>query len=112
MAESTSMPSQATPKKVLLEFALLLLELWHGQAIEERFSTRLPQVKGDYLDRKLLAERWIEEDRDLLGFQFDVITNCLKYLDVTGTPKWEDETFLQSFAAGVVEPLYRESNKS
>ena len=115
-ARNASIPSHTAPKKVLLEFAILLLELWHSQTIEERFIDRLYQVQGDYLDRKHLAERWIEEDRDLLGFQFDVVTNCLKHLNVAGPqneePKWEDETFLQSFAAGVMEPLLRESNKT
>ena len=98
----------ASPKLAVLELAILLLELWHGQTIEKRFSNRLDQVQGDYLDRKFLAQRWLEEDRDLLGFQFDVVASCLQQ---ESDPAWEDEKFLRIFAANVVEPLYRESNK-
>ena len=102
-------------KKVLLEYAIVLLELWHEVSIEERFGDRLHQVNGDYLGRKHLTERWLE-DTDMLGFQFDVIANCLRHLqpssEGTTEPKWDDETFLQSFAVGVVEPLCKESNKS
>ena len=112
---NTSDRQQASkPKKVLLEFAILMLELWHGISIEERFSDRPSQVQGDDLDRKHLAERWLKED-DLLGFQYDAIGTCLEYYNVykvDGDITWEDEEFLQGFVAGVLEPLHRESNKS
>ena len=111
---NTSTAIAVPPKKVMLEFAILLLELWNAAPLEERFADRLDQVNGDDLDKKLLAERWIEEDRDhLLGSQFQVITNCLKYLHFYERDKlsWEDDDFLRSFTAGVVEPLYREANQ-
>ncbi|MCJ1325251.1 hypothetical protein MMC10_001913 [Thelotrema lepadinum] len=106
-------PSLSTPKKVLLEFAILMLELWHSMPIETRFPDRLAQIHGDELDRKSLAERWLE-DKDLPGFQFNVVGYCIKQLNVYRPGqelKWDDQEFLQSFVAGVVEVLAKEANK-
>ena len=109
--DANSQQQAPSPKKVLLEFAILMLEIWHGISIEERFPDRLNQVQGDDLDRKHLAERWLSAD-DLLDFQYDAINTCLQYYNVykiNGDITWEDEEFLQEFVAGVLEPLHRQS---
>ena len=102
------------PTKATLELGILMLEIWHGISLEDRFHDRPNQLKGDDLDRKQLADRWLRED-DHLNFQQDAVQTCLDCFNIYGAKgdiTWEDEDFLHSFVEGVIEPLYKASNKS
>ena len=54
-ATSLPLPRSTEPCHVLLEFGVMLLELWRGLPIEEEFANRLDQLDGDHLDRMSLA---------------------------------------------------------
>lgn len=102
--------SSKEPREVLFEFGITLLELWRGITLEEKFSTRQAQLKGDYFDRLALAWRWLEESQQhLLDYQSQAIEFCMKPLFATSETKltWDDDTFLLGLAENVIMPLHR-----
>ena len=99
------------PREILLEFGIMLLELWRGVPIEEQFAERHSHLSGDYLDRMSLAWRWLEEsEQHFLEYQCRVIAYCIKPIfggSINMKPTWDNVSFLQTFAESVIEPLYQ-----
>ena len=98
------------PRHVLLELGITFLELWRGVTIEQKFAGRESQLKGDYFDRLHLAWRWLEESQDhLLDYQSQAVEFCMKpiFLNQNAKVRWDDDDFLASLTANVIEPLHR-----
>ena len=105
---NTGSDAMATGRKMVLELAIFLLELWHETLIEDRFRDRPNEVNGDDLNRQGLAIRWLAEDRTLLSFQSDPVSSCLGYLYRYDEISWADEGFFGQ----VCSWSYRTTTKS
>ncbi|ORY10273.1 hypothetical protein BCR34DRAFT_354613 [Clohesyomyces aquaticus] len=95
------------PKETLLELGILLLEIWHEQTLEERFS--LDKSPVEFFDRLPLALKWAEESHtELLESYENAVCYCTGFM--TGESRgsqWKDDKLWASVYGEVIEPLAR-----
>ena len=108
---SATAPSQQAldPRTTMLEFGILLLEIWNEVPFEEHFKSQPTSPNDDPFHRMALAFRWLDESEGtLLPLQIEVASRCIKCMfdGASPNPSWDDPRLLNGFAAGVVEPLY------
>ena len=106
-AEHDTSPA-TDPQGVLIDFGVMLLELWHGIAFEQKFPVAGGEIGVDRWQKMGLAYSWLEEaELSRWPFQYDTVARCLRcYFDGCPVkPSWEDTAFIEGFLAGVLKPL-------
>lgn len=104
----TSSSPATTIRTVFLELGILLLEIWHGESLENKYATLLQHTSNSTLARKAAALEWLEDPMNYLPQHYQTaIDYCLVRLiqGNGGSPEWNDLTLWESYCAGVIEPL-------
>lgn len=94
---------------ILLEFGIVLLELWHEEILEDHFSCPAP-VEMPH-ERRHLARSWFDEREDPLPLLYNrAVSHCIS-LEVGREPYWsvgwEDTEFWNSICQDVIQPLHK-----
>ena len=92
-------------KKIILELGIILLELWHEQTLEDKFSQGKP-LKG-YFTRREFASRWIDDMTNPLPPLYDkAVCHCVGgMVGGDGRLEWEDTKFWNAYCTDIIEPL-------
>ncbi|KAI0147706.1 hypothetical protein GGR57DRAFT_242858 [Xylariaceae sp. FL1272] len=113
--ESTALVDATTsspdPKATLLELAIILLEIWHHQPLDECIA-KLGLDNVDTLEnRRIAAIRWLERTSSRLPlYHLAAIEECLAVC--SGRLRyWNDKEFVREYCENIIKPL-RESCKS
>ncbi len=106
---------QADPRGTILEFGIMLLELWHETTLETHETEAGRSINDEYSARALSALRWLEESENyILPFYYDVIARCIRCLfdGVPLKPTWDSKELCQGIIKGVIEPLHAQCEPS
>lgn len=105
---SLSSHRQVDTGAVLLEFGIVLLELWHEEILEDHFSCQPPVAS--FQERRNLAMIWFDEMQNPLPPLYSrAASHCIRGT-VGHEPywsDWEDNEFWNSFCRNVIEPLHK-----
>lgn len=99
-------------KAVLLEIAILLLEIWHHRPLETWMAKAgLSLVLDTTETRRIAAIKWVETSSERLPLHhLNAIEGCLAMCSGR-IWKWEDDSFQNQYCENVIKPL-RESCKA
>ena len=104
---STPQEPFPAPKKALQEFAIILLELWHENSLESRFSlTAVPSPA----ERLYHALDWIDDEMNPPPDNYrQAVSQCLQphFSTVNGILSWDDLHFQQAVCQFVITPLLK-----
>ncbi|KAL1598046.1 hypothetical protein SLS60_008534 [Paraconiothyrium brasiliense] len=98
------------PQETLLDFAILLMELYHRVTFEDWVKARHPKVTQELLEdpdwKRLYASKWRKEMPRHADFWYIVCT-CLEpyQLEDNGEESWEDTEWRFAFYKFVISPL-------
>ncbi|KAK0623847.1 hypothetical protein B0T14DRAFT_495251 [Immersiella caudata] len=100
------------PHVVVLELAILLLELWHRKSIEAWASSPANGAQlntSDIDSRHIAVIRWLRATHFSLPVPYlEVIEYCLRVY--SGRPQsWDDEQFAQRYCQNIIMPLLQSS---
>jgi hypothetical protein len=111
---STLIGAAPTPQDTLLDFAILLLELYHRQTFEkwvEDLKSRDPKLRNASLDdpdwKRMFAMKWAAELQRQADF-WDIVNICLwpHQLRQNGEESWEDQEWRLAFYKFIISPLH------
>lgn len=102
------------PKSVLLELAILLLEIWHNQTLDvwiAKSGMKGPENIESLEARQIAAIRWLEKTSGRLPLHhLTAIEQCLAIC--SGRLRyWQESTFQRQYCENVIKPL-QESTKA
>ncbi|QYS95103.1 hypothetical protein H0G86_002417 [Trichoderma simmonsii] len=96
----------AEPKSILLEFGILLLEIWHQTVLEDRFTEDISQISEDYFSRLSLAAKWLHDDYNpLLPFYDQAVRYCIYGASTKRWTDWNTNELWNEICKEVIEPL-------
>lgn len=94
------------PKVALLEFGILLLEIWHKTTLEARFG--LEEAPTVYYDRMARAVEWLDDVDEPLPDLYDkAVAHCLR-MNISGDTRfldWEDTKLWSVICGDIIAPL-------
>jgi hypothetical protein len=102
-----------TPQDTLLDFVILLLELYHRQTFEgwvENLKSQDPKISNASLDdqdwKRVFAMKWAAQLQRQADFG-DIVNICLwpHQLRQNGEESWEDQEWRLVFYKFVISPL-------
>lgn len=98
-------PKGPDPKEVLLELAVLLLEIWHHKPIEMWAAKEDVKITDTPEARRIAAIQWLERTSDRLPpHHLTAIEQCLAFC--SGRLRfWDNEDFQKLYCEKVVKPL-------
>ncbi|KAI1654574.1 hypothetical protein F4813DRAFT_398914 [Daldinia decipiens] len=95
------------PKPVLIELAILLLEIWNHKPLEMWMGRDTLDSEGD---RMLAAVKWLQTSNNLSEYHCAAIEGCLRICS-SRLQDWKRDEFLVEYCENVIKPL-RESCKA
>ncbi|KAF1963143.1 hypothetical protein CC80DRAFT_530983 [Byssothecium circinans] len=106
---SASAGTAPEPQETLLDFAILLMELYYRTTFEDWVKARYPQVSQEMEDperKRVYAMKWQKEMPRYADF-WDVVGICLwpHQLKQYGEESWEDTEWRFAFYKFVISPL-------
>ncbi|KAK0739601.1 hypothetical protein B0T21DRAFT_362935 [Apiosordaria backusii] len=94
------------PKAVLLELAILLLEIWTHRTLEMWAEKADQAIMTDTPDRRLIALiRWLDATSQQLPSQYETAARQCVAMCVEQRWGWDDVEFQKRFGENVVKPL-------
>ncbi|KAK0668907.1 hypothetical protein QBC41DRAFT_320875 [Cercophora samala] len=94
------------PKEVLLELAILLLEIWTHRTLEMWAEKADQAIMTDTPDRRLIALiRWLDATSQQLPSQYETAARQCVAMCVEQRWSWDDIEFQKRFGQNVVKPL-------
>ncbi|KAF4467135.1 hypothetical protein FALBO_5994 [Fusarium albosuccineum] len=93
------------PKAVLLELAILLLEIWHQRTLESWAVTAAMESLESPEARRIAAIRWLERTSERLPVHhLTAVEQCLAIC--SGRLRvWHDGEFLRHYCENIIKPL-------
>lgn len=97
-------PATSGPKPILLELAIMLLEIYEQKSLET-WTTQQSLAIDDVDQRNVAARKWLEDRTDHLPIKYlEAVERCLEIY--AGRRRgWDDAEFQQHFCENVVKPL-------
>ncbi|KAK4646288.1 hypothetical protein QC761_209110 [Podospora bellae-mahoneyi] len=101
-----SISNTPEPKDVLLELAILLLEIWTHRTLEMWAEKADQAIMTDTPDRRLIALiRWLDATSQQLPSQYETAARQCVAMCVEQRWAWDDIEFQKRFGENVVKPL-------
>ena len=114
LPESSSViaDSATKRKKVLVELAVLLLELWHQKPLQQWASEKSVDCKTEWQERALdITRQWYNtSSHRILPLYRKAVASCLEICDEPSIS--DDDIFQKWMCAKVIEPLIKNSSYS
>ena len=101
--------SSYSVRRQLLELGIMLLEIWHREALEACTLSKGMALGNTDGGRYDAAKNWLDQtEQDILPFYLDVVRRCIECTFATSltTYSWDDEDFRSSSCEHVVKPLW------
>ncbi|KAL4994662.1 hypothetical protein BDV10DRAFT_197306 [Aspergillus recurvatus] len=106
----TSLSQPPVARSALVEFTILLLEIWHQRTFDWYAEEIQAPLDVDFWGRLRVVEMWVEDSKDLVhGDVFDIMVRCANGTFGTAAAepvaRWDDEVFRGEFSGKVVAAL-------
>lgn len=97
----------------LLDLGVLILELWHGEAIQD-FADRMGETLEENLDsRRRMARSWLQDtEGDMVTPVYEAALRCIECRFDAIKIDLLDHKLSQVILAGVIEPLWKNCSHS
>ncbi|KAL5041350.1 hypothetical protein BDW71DRAFT_217911 [Aspergillus fruticulosus] len=109
-AGDTSLSQPPVARSSLLEFTILLLEIWHQRTFDWYAEEIAAPLDSDFWGRLRVAEMWVEDSKGcVLDEVFDIMLRCVNGTFGTAATepvaRWDDGVFREEFWQMVVFAL-------